>query len=111
MAHPFALEVWEMLLELLCLRKWDFCTAKELKLCLQGGRDPCQLPMGTGLGGQEFVRSVGGSLVQLSALVKMSQEECVPWPLGICPHCIIRGDSYFIFLILSSTCIEKVLLL
>lgn len=39
-------------------RKWDFCPAKEQKLCLQGGRDPCQLPMGTGLGGHEFVPSV-----------------------------------------------------
>lgn len=39
-------------------RKWDFCTAKELKMCLQGEGDPCQLPMGTGLGGNEFVTSV-----------------------------------------------------
>lgn len=24
----------------------------------------------------------------------------MPWPLGICPRCIIRRDSYFIFLII-----------
>ena len=39
-------------------RKWDFCVAEVLKLCLWGGRDPCQLPKGTELGVHEFLRSV-----------------------------------------------------
>lgn len=48
--------------------------------------------------GREWICYIcGGSLVQLSSPVKESQEECVPWQLGICPCYIIRRDSYFIF--------------
>lgn len=38
-------------------RKWDFCVAQVVKLCLWSGRDPCQLPMGTKLGVHSFLRA------------------------------------------------------
>lgn len=40
-------------------RKWDFCVAEVLKLCLWGRRIPCQFPMGTELEKHRFLTSVG----------------------------------------------------
>lgn len=77
-------------------KKWDFCVAKVLKLCLWGGKDPCQLPRGTELGVHEYLRSVWAVWFSWAFLWRCCKKS-VSWSLGICPCCIIRWDFCLLF--------------
>lgn len=60
MAHPFMLEARDAVGAIVFQeRKWIFCVARVLTLCLWGGRDPCQLSVGTELGVHPFLTSLG----------------------------------------------------